>query len=68
MNFVDKRLDKATAPRLLWVIRVAAAAKPGLPNVRCAPKSTLDRHIQDAAMCHCTKSLRDSQLRRTARL
>jgi hypothetical protein len=42
MNLVDKRLDKATAPRLLWVNR----AECGPANVRCSPEATVATKVR----------------------
>jgi hypothetical protein len=49
MNLVDKRLDKATAPRLLWVIidRGSELCRPA--QVRFAPKDgVIGRQLVDS--------------------
>ena len=58
MNLVDKRLDKATAPRLLWVIRVGS---PLCRDVRFQPVSdqTADiaprQHSATFGYSHCQR-------------
>ena len=54
MNLVDKRLDKATAPRLLWVHSRRVRTISGSGHVRCTPESGSEiRRIASAAVDLC---------------